>query len=152
MDFHSVSPTLSLFPSCSRTLSLCNFYYYLHLVMRCVFACVRVCVSVSVCELFLWALPFHTHTHTKTLLRGVHSVCNFGASILIDCQTTYGGINEEFKALLTYVNRGLCPELKFIQNCQLFGEFHEHFKLQRGRERERGRQYEAKLIELLIKY
>lgn len=74
------------------------------------------------------------HAHTESLLRGVHSVCNFGASILIDCQTTYGGINEEFKALLTYVNRGLCPELKFIQNCQLFREFHKHFQLQRASE------------------
>lgn len=143
----SLSPSLSLshtllFPSRSRTLSLCNFYYYLHLVMRCVLACVcvRVCFCVSVRVIFMSIAISQTHilthTHTEPLLRGVHSVCNFGASILIDCQTTYGGINEEFKALLTYVNRGLCPELKFIQKCQLFREFHKHFQPERERESE----------------
>lgn len=106
---------LSLSPSVCHTLSLCNFYYYLHLVMRCAYVCF--CVSVRVIFMSIAISCTHTHRQPHTLLRGVHThtVCNFGASILIDCQTSiWGNKREEFKALLTYVNRGLCAELKFI--------------------------------------
>lgn len=114
----SPSLPLSLSLSFCHTLSLCNFYYYLHLVMRCAYVCF--CVSVRV--IFMSIAISCTHTHTYTRFLGVfththrHTVCNFGASILIDCQTSiWGNKREEFKALLTYVNRGLCAELKFIQ-------------------------------------
>lgn len=116
MDFHSLLLPLSLSLSVCHTLSLCNFYYYLHLVMRCAYVCF--CVSVRVIFMSIAISCTHTHTHTRFLgvFTHTHTVCNFGASILIDCQTSiWGNKREEFKALLTYVNRGLCAELKFIQ-------------------------------------
>lgn len=140
----SLSPSLSLthshkYSACLFPLSQSHSFALQFLLLftlgNAMRACMCVCVFLCQCASYFYEHCHFTHTHTETLLRGVHSVCNFGASILIDCQTTYGGINEEFKALLTYVNRGLCPELKFIQNCQLFREFHKHFQPEGERER-----------------
>lgn len=122
MDFHSLPLPHSF--SLSRSLFCLPHSFALQFLLLFTLGnAMCVCVFLCQCASYFYEhchfMHAHTHTHRQphTLLRGVHThtVCNFGASILIDCQTSiWGNKREEFKALLTYVNRGLCAELKFI--------------------------------------